>query len=175
MAYYDKRKAREARSRARDRKEAGREAIKYVLETYQLPPEIIEKLKNMLPHEVDHEAKKMWRIYVQAVYEEIMAVLMRNSGKKMPLQDIVNAIEGTKASSQLVVTILEQCGYRANSRIYMKSWHSSARDIIEPYKNICIFGDIVSSTTRTYTLPDGRQLVKKERGGQMVYWVERTE
>ncbi len=149
--------------------------IKYVLETYQLPPDIIEKLKNMLPHEVDHEAKKMWQIYVQAVYEEIMAVLMRNSGKKMPLQDIVNAMEGTKASSQLVVTIIEQCGYRANSRIYMKSSQHSARDIIEPYKNICIFGEVVSSTIRTYTLPDGQQLVKKERGGQTVYWIERTE
>lgn len=175
MAYYDRRKAREARSRAKERKEAGREAIKYVLDTYQLPPEIIEKLKNMLPHEVDHEAKKMWQMYVQAVYDEIITVLVRNSGKKMPLQDIVNAMEGTKASSQLVVTIIEQCGYRANSRIYMKSWHSSVRDIIEPYKNISIFGETVSSTTRTYTLPDGQQLVKKERGGQTVYWVERTE
>lgn len=175
MTPYERRKAREARSRAKDRKEAGREAIKYVLETYQLPPEIIEKLKNMLPHEVDHEAKKMWQMYVQAVYEEIVAVLVRNSGKKMPLQDIVNAMEETKASSQLVVSIIEQCGYRANSRIYIKPRHYSARNIINPCKTISIFGDIVSSTTRTYTLPDGRQLVKKERGGQMVYWAERTE
>lgn len=175
MTSYERRKAKEARSRARDRREAGREAIKYVLDTYQLPPDIIEKLTNMLPHEVDHEAKKMWRMYVQAVYEEIMAVLMRNPGKKMPLQDIVNAMEGTKASSQLVVTIIEQCGYRANSRIYMKSWHSSVRDIIEPFKNISIFGETVSSTTRTYVLPNGQRLVKKERGGQTVYWVERTE
>ena len=174
MTSYDRRKAKEARVRARERKEAGREAIKYVLETYQLPSEIIEKLKNMLPHEVDHEAKKMWQKYVQAVYEEIVTVLVRNNGKKMPLQDIVNAMERTKASSQLVVTIIEQCGYRANSRYRIRN-HNSARNIIEPCKNICIFGDIASSTTRTYTLPDGRQLVKKERGGQMVYWVERIE
>lgn len=175
MTSYEKRKAKEARDRARDRKEAGREAIKYVLETYQLPPEIIEKLKNMLPHEVDHEAKKMWKIYVQAVYDEIVAVLVRNIGKKMPLQDIVNAMEGTRASSQLVVNILDQCGYRANSRYYISSNRSASRDIIQPCRNIFIRGDVVSSTTRTYTLPDGQQLVKKERGGQMVYWVERTE
>lgn len=175
MASYDRRKANEARVRARERKEAGREAIKYVLETYQLPSEIIEKLKNMLPHEVDHKAKKMWRMYVQAVYDEIVAVLVRNNGKKMPLQDIVNAMEGTKASSQLVVTIIGQCGYRANSRYYIRPSHYSARDIISPCRNIVIRGEVVSSTTRTYTLPDGQQLVKKERGGQMVYWVERIE
>lgn len=175
MTSYDRRKAREARVRARERKEAGREAIKYVLETYQLPSEIIEKLKNMFPHEVDHEAKKMWQMYIQAVYDEIIAVLVRNNGKKMPLQDIVNAMEGTKASSQLVVTILEQCGYRANSRYYIRSSHCSARNIIEPCRSIVIRGDIVSSTTRTYTLPDGQQFVKKERGGQMVYWIERIE
>ncbi len=140
MNYY---KREENRQKRKQKKENTNRALKYILDTFQLPPDIAEALQNAIVGERGiSENTKLYREYVNLIRKQVYAVMENCPEEGYTIAEIVDKMP-IKASTQMTTKIV---GNNISDWGGQGTWNY--RFTTRPY---------------TYTLPDGRTCTKNRK------------